>query len=160
MQLRKQYKDLVLEKHGVKLGFMSAFIKATSYALQQIPVINARIEEDQIIYHDYIDISFAVATEKGLVTPVLRNVQQMNYIDIERGVRELSDKARAGRLALEDMVGGTFTISNGGVFGSLMGTPIINRPQSAILGMHGVKDRPVAVNGQVIPDYDAGIDDR
>ncbi|KXJ06221.1 Dihydrolipoyllysine-residue succinyltransferase component of 2-oxoglutarate dehydrogenase complex, mitochondrial [Exaiptasia diaphana] len=136
-------------KHGIKLGFMSAFVKAAAFALQSEPVVNAVIEGNEIVYRDYVDISVAVSTPKGLVVPVIRNVETMNYTDIERAINLLGEKARNNELAIEDMDGGTFTISNGGVFGSLMGTPIINPPQSAILGMHAINDRPVAVNGKV-----------
>lgn len=149
MEFRKMHLDAFVKKYGMKLGFMSAFAKAAAYALQDQPVVNAVIEGQEIIYRDYVDISVAVATPKGLVVPVLRNVESMNYADIELGIAALGDKAKKGLLAVEDMDGGTFTISNGGVFGSLMGTPIINPPQSAILGMHGIFDRPVAVKGQV-----------
>jgi len=149
MALRKQYKDAFMKKHELKLGFMSAFIKASSSGLQQMPTVNAVIEDNYVIYRDFVDISIAVATPKGLVVPVLRDVHSMSFADIERGMSMLGEKARTGALAIEDMDGGTFTISNGGVFGSLMGTPIINPPQSAILGMHGIFDRPVALNGKV-----------
>ncbi|XP_028398601.1 dihydrolipoyllysine-residue succinyltransferase component of 2-oxoglutarate dehydrogenase complex, mitochondrial-like [Dendronephthya gigantea] len=151
MEMRKQHKDSFLKKHNVKLGFMSAFVKASAHALQEIPVVNAVIDDDdnQIIYRDYIDISVAVATPKGLVVPVIRNVEAMNFADIEKTINSLGEKARDGNLAIEEMDGGTFTISNGGVFGSLMGTPIINPPQSAILGIHAINDRPVAINGKV-----------
>lgn len=128
---------------------MSAFVKAAVSALQDQPAVNAVIENNEIVYRDYVDVSVAVATPKGLVVPVLRNCEQMNYADIEKEINALGVKARDNKLAIEDMQGGTFTISNGGVFGSLFGTPIINLPQSAILGMHGVFDRPVAINGQV-----------
>jgi len=147
--LRKEYKDEFLEKHGVKLGFMSCFVAAATRALQRIPAVNAVIDNKEVVYRDYCDISVAVATPKGLVVPVLRNTERMSFLDIERNIGELASKARDGTLAAEDMVGGTFTISNGGVYGSLMGTPIINMPQSAILGMHATFDRPVAVNGEV-----------
>ncbi|XP_045622025.1 dihydrolipoyllysine-residue succinyltransferase component of 2-oxoglutarate dehydrogenase complex, mitochondrial isoform X2 [Procambarus clarkii] len=150
MELRKSIGDQFLKKHGIKLGFMSAFVKACAYALTQQPNVNAVIDGSEIVYRDYVDISVAVATPKGLVVPVLRNVEGMNYLDVEKGIMELGEKARTGSLAVEDMDGGTFTISNGGVFGSLFGTPIINPPQSAILGMHGIFDRPVARNGQVV----------
>lgn len=150
MELRKSIGEQFHKKHGIKLGFMSAFVKASAYALTQQPTVNAVIEGSEIIYRDYVDISVAVATPKGLVVPVLRNVEGMNYLDIERGIAALGEKARTGSLAVEDMDGGTFTISNGGVFGSLFGTPIINPPQSAILGMHGIFNRPVARNGQVV----------
>lgn len=151
MEMRKQHKDAFLKKHNVKLGFMSAFVKASTHALQDIAVVNAVIDDDnnQIVYRDYIDVSVAVATPKGLVVPVIRNVEAMNFADIEKTINTLGEKARDGNLAIEEMDGGTFTISNGGVFGSLMGTPIINPPQSAILGIHAINDRPVAINGKV-----------
>jgi len=138
------------KRHGVKIGFMSPFVRASAYALMDQPVCNAVIEGQEVIYRDYVDISVAVATPKGLVVPVLRNVHSMSYADIEKGMAALAVKARDGNLAVEDMDGGTFTISNGGVFGSLYGTPIINPPQSAILGMHAIVERPVARNGQVV----------
>ncbi|XP_069772210.1 dihydrolipoyllysine-residue succinyltransferase component of 2-oxoglutarate dehydrogenase complex, mitochondrial isoform X2 [Narcine bancroftii] len=149
-EMRTLHKETFLKTHNLKLGFMSAFVKASSFALQNQPVVNAVIDDttNEIIYRDYIDISVAVATPKGLVVPVIRNVETMNYANIEKAINELGDKARKNELAIEDMDGGTFTISNGGVFGSLFGTPIINPPQSAILGMHGIFDRPVAVKGQ------------
>ena len=128
---------------------MSAFVKASAYALTDQPVVNAVIDDQEIIYRDYVDISVAVATPKGLVVPVLRNVEGMNYAQIERTIAELGEKARNNMLAIEDMDGGTFTISNGGVFGSMFGTPIINPPQSAILGMHGIFERPIAISGKV-----------
>lgn len=149
MDFRKTHLDAFVKKYGLKLGFMSAFAKAAAYALQDQPVVNAVIEGQEIVYRDYVDISVAVATPKGLVVPVVRNVESMNYADIELSIAALGEKAKKGLLAVEDMDGGTFTISNGGVFGSLMGTPIINPPQSAILGMHGIFDRPIAVKGQV-----------
>jgi 2-oxoglutarate dehydrogenase E2 component (dihydrolipoamide succinyltransferase) len=149
MQLRKDNQDAFVKRHGIKMGFMSAFVKASAYALQQAPTVNAVIDGQEIIYRDYVDISVAVATPKGLVVPVLRNVQEMNYADIEKGIAELGAKAKKNAITVEDMDGGSFTISNGGVFGSLFGTPIINPPQSAILGMHGVFERPVVRNGQV-----------
>ncbi|XP_026141022.1 dihydrolipoyllysine-residue succinyltransferase component of 2-oxoglutarate dehydrogenase complex, mitochondrial-like [Carassius auratus] len=149
--MRKQYKDAFLKKHGIKLGFMSAFVKAAAYALTEQPAVNAVIDDTtkEIVYRDYVDISVAVATPKGLVVPVIRGVEGMNFTDIERTINELGEKARKNELAVEDMDGGTFTISNGGVFGSMFGTPIINPPQSAILGMHGIFDRPVAIAGKV-----------
>lgn len=150
MQLRKENQDAFVKRHGIKLGFMSAFVKASAYALTQQPTVNAVIDGQEIVYRDYVDISVAVATPKGLVVPVLRNVQDMNYADIEKGIMALGEKAKKNQLAVEDMDGGTFTISNGGVFGSLFGTPIINPPQSAILGMHGTFERPVVRNGQVV----------
>lgn len=153
MDFRKLYKDEVLKKTGVKLGFMSAFSRASVLAMRDIPAVNASIEGenggDTIVYRDYVDISVAVATEKGLVTPVVRNAESMDMVGIEKAIADMGRKARDGKLTIEDMAGGTFTISNGGVFGSLMGTPIINLPQSAVLGLHAIKDRAVAVNGKV-----------
>uniref|UniRef100_A0A3Q1G5N0 Dihydrolipoyllysine-residue succinyltransferase component of 2-oxoglutarate dehydrogenase complex, mitochondrial n=1 Tax=Acanthochromis polyacanthus TaxID=80966 RepID=A0A3Q1G5N0_9TELE len=150
-EMRKSYKDAFLKKHNIKLGFMSAFVKAAAYALSDQPSVNAVIDDTtkEIVYRDYVDISVAVATPKGLVVPVIRNVEGMNFADIEKAINLLGEKARKNELAVEDMDGGTFTISNGGVFGSMFGTPIINPPQSAILGMHGIFDRPVAVGGKV-----------
>uniref|UniRef100_A0A3B4TGS7 Dihydrolipoyllysine-residue succinyltransferase component of 2-oxoglutarate dehydrogenase complex, mitochondrial n=1 Tax=Seriola dumerili TaxID=41447 RepID=A0A3B4TGS7_SERDU len=150
-EMRKAYKDAFLKKHNIKLGFMSAFVKAAAYALSDQPAVNAVIDDTtkEIVYRDYVDISVAVATPKGLVVPVIRNVEGMNFADIEKAINLLGEKARKNELAVEDMDGGTFTISNGGVFGSMFGTPIINPPQSAILGMHGIFDRPVAVGGKV-----------
>ncbi|XP_036201057.1 dihydrolipoyllysine-residue succinyltransferase component of 2-oxoglutarate dehydrogenase complex, mitochondrial-like [Myotis myotis] len=148
--MRAQHKDAFLKKHNLKLGFMSAFVKASAFALQEQPVVNAVIDDTtkEVVYRDYIDISVAVATPRGLVVPVIRNMETMNYADIERAIFELGEKAWKNERAIEDMDGGTFTISNGGVFGSLFGTPIINPPQSAILGMHAIFDRPVAVGGK------------
>ncbi|XP_076835408.1 dihydrolipoyllysine-residue succinyltransferase component of 2-oxoglutarate dehydrogenase complex, mitochondrial [Brachyhypopomus gauderio] len=150
-EMRKVHKDPFLKKHGIKLGFMSAFVKAAAHALVDQPAVNAVIDDTtkEIVYRDYVDISVAVATPKGLVVPVIRGVEGMDFADIEKAIHELGEKARKNELAVEDMDGGTFTISNGGVFGSLFGTPIINPPQSAILGMHGIFDRPVAVGGKV-----------
>ncbi|KAF9126736.1 2-oxoglutarate dehydrogenase complex E2 component [Mortierella sp. GBA39] len=149
MKLRSNYKDAVLKKHNVKLGFMSAFVKASCYALKELPAVNARIEGDSIVYNDYVDVSVAVATPKGLVTPVIRNAESLSFVEVEKSIAQYGAKARDGQIAIEDLSGGTFTISNGGVFGSMMGTPIINMPQSAILGMHAIKERPVAVDGKV-----------
>ncbi|KAJ2590095.1 2-oxoglutarate dehydrogenase complex E2 component [Coemansia sp. D1744] len=149
IDMRKQYKDLVLKTHGVKLGYMGAFVKASSYALQAVPEVNASIDGDHMVYYDYCDVSVAVATPKGLVTPVLRNTERMGIVDVEQEIANLGTKARDNKITVEDMAGGTFTISNGGVFGSLYGTPIINMPQAAILGMHAIKDRPVVVNGEI-----------
>ncbi|KAJ5372129.1 Dihydrolipoamide succinyltransferase [Penicillium concentricum] len=153
MEFRKLYKDDVLKKTGVKLGFMSAFSRACVLAMKDIPAVNASIEGpnggDTIVYRDYVDISVAVATEKGLVTPVVRNTEGKDLVGIEKAIADLGKKARDNKLTIEDMAGGTFTISNGGVFGSLMGTPIINVPQTAVLGLHAIKDKPVAVNGKV-----------
>ncbi|RAO72973.1 uncharacterized protein BHQ10_008985 [Talaromyces amestolkiae] len=153
MELRKLYKDDVLKKTGVKLGFMSAFSRACVLAMKDLPAVNASIEGpnggDTIVYRDYVDISVAVATEKGLVTPVVRNAESMDLVGIEKAIADLGKKARDNKLTIEDMAGGTFTISNGGVFGSLMGTPIINLPQTAVLGLHAIKERAVVVNGKV-----------
>lgn len=150
MSLRTQYKDKFKEKHGVNLGFMSFFTKAVCFALQEWPAVNAYIDGDSLVYHDYCDISIAVSAPKGLVVPVIRNAESMGMADIEKKVVELATKARDNKLTIDEMTGGTFTITNGGVFGSLMSTPIINIPQSAILGMHKIEDRPMAVNGQVV----------
>lgn len=154
MEMRKLYKDDILKQKGVKLGFMSAFAKASCLALKEIPGANASIEGpgagEQIVYRDYVDLSVAVATPKGLVTPVVRNAESLSFVEIEEEIARLGVKARDNKLSLEDMAGGTFTISNGGVFGSLYGTPIINLPQSAVLGMHTIKDTPVVRNGQIV----------
>lgn len=150
MELRAKYKDKFKEKHGVGLGFMSFFTKAVCEALKEFPAVNARIEGEEIVFNDFADISIAVSAPKGLVVPVIRNAEAMSLAQIESTVVELAVKARDGKLTLEEMTGGTFTITNGGVFGSMMSTPIINAPQSAILGMHNIVERPVAVNGQVV----------
>ena len=150
MALRAKYKDKFKEKHGVNLGFMSFFTKATCYALQEWPAVNAYIDGDELVYHDYCDISIAVSAPKGLVVPIIRNAESLSMADIEKKVVELATKARDNKLSMEEMQGGTFTITNGGVFGSLMSTPIINIPQSAILGMHKIEDRAVVVNGQIV----------
>ncbi|HEX8678158.1 MAG TPA: 2-oxoglutarate dehydrogenase complex dihydrolipoyllysine-residue succinyltransferase, partial [Segetibacter sp.] len=150
MGLRTQFKDKFKEKHGTNLGFMSFFTKAVCYALQEWPSVNAYIDGDSIIYHDYCDISIAVSAPKGLVVPVIRNAESLSMAEIEKKVVELAGKARENKLSMAEMQGGTFTITNGGVFGSLMSTPIINIPQSAILGMHKIQERPMAVNGQVV----------
>jgi len=149
MSMRKQHKEAFEGKHGVKLGFMSAFLKASALALQEIPAVNAVIEGGDIVYRDYVDVSVAVASPRGLVVPVVRDVQDKDFAGIERTLADLAGKARNDAITLEEMSGGTFTVSNGGVFGSMMGTPIINPPQSAILGMHATKMRPVAINGEV-----------
>ena len=147
--LREKYKESFEEKFGVKLGFMGMFLKASSIALQEMPIVNASIDGDDIIYHGFQDIGVAVSTERGLVVPVVRNVQNLTIAEIELAIRDLSLKARDGKLDIEDMTGGTFTVSNGGVFGSLLSTPILNPPQSAILGMHKIQERPMAVKGNV-----------
>ncbi|KAL7730836.1 hypothetical protein ACLKA6_003598 [Drosophila palustris] len=150
MNFRKENMDAFMKKYGIKLGFMSIFSKASANALQDQPVVNAVIDGQETLYRDFIDISVAVATPRGLVVPVIRNVENMNYADIEKALGGLADKAKRDAITVQDMEGGTFTISNGGVFGSLMGTPIINMPQSAILGMHGILERPIAIKGQVV----------
>src|SRR3984893_2905826 len=150
MEIRTKFKDKFKEKHGVGLGFMSFFAKACCIALQEWPSVNAYIDGDQLVYHDYCDISIAVSTPRGLTVPVIRNVESLSMAEIEKRVIELANKARDNKLSLEELQGGTFTITNGGVFGSLMSTPIINLQQSAILGMHKIEERPVAVNGQVV----------
>ena len=149
MDIRKQYQDIFDKRHGIRLGFMSFYIKAVTEALKRFPEVNASIDGDDIVYHNYFDISIAVSTPRGLVTPVLRDTDTMNLAEIEKAVRDLALKGRDGKLTVADMTGGNFTVTNGGVFGSLMSTPILNLPQSAILGMHAIKDRPMAVNGQV-----------
>ncbi|MBH1891688.1 2-oxoglutarate dehydrogenase complex dihydrolipoyllysine-residue succinyltransferase [Serratia marcescens] len=150
MDLRKQYGEAFEKRHGVRLGFMSFYIKAVVEALKRFPEVNASIDGSDVVYHNYFDISIAVSTPRGLVTPVLRDVDAMSMADIEKKIKELAVKGRDGKLTVEELTGGNFTITNGGVFGSLMSTPIINPPQSAILGMHAIKDRPMAVNGQVV----------
>lgn len=150
MDIRKQNKDAFNKAHGVNLGFMSFFAKACAIALSEWPAVNAYIDGDELVYHDYADISIAVSTPRGLTVPVIRNVESLSMADIERKVIELATKARDNKLTMEELQGGTFTITNGGVFGSLMSTPIINLPQSAILGMHKIQERPMAINGQVV----------
>jgi len=150
MAARNQYKDVFEKRHGVKLGFMAFFVKAVVAALKAVPEVNAEIDGQDLVYKNHYDIGVAVGTDKGLVVPVLRGADHMGLAEIEKGVSELGKKARDGHLALEDLQGGTFTISNGGVYGSLMSTPILNAPQSGILGMHKIQERPMAVNGQVV----------
>jgi len=150
MEIRKKFKDKFKEQHGVNLGFMSFFAKACCYALQKFPSVNAYIDGEQIIFHDYCDISIAVSAPKGLVVPVIRNAESLGMAGLEAAVLDLATKAKNNKLTIEEMSGGTFTITNGGVFGSMMSTPIINIPQSAILGMHNIVERPMAVNGQVV----------
>ena len=149
MELRSQYKDSFLKRHDVKLGFMSFFAKAATEALKRFPAVNASIDGNDMVYHGYQDIGVAVSTDKGLVVPVLRDVDGMGLADIEKSIVDYGTKAKAGKLGIEDMTGGTFTITNGGIFGSLISTPILNPPQTAILGMHKIQERPMAVNGQV-----------
>lgn len=151
MALRKQYKDQFEKTHnGTRLGFMSFFVKASAEALKRYPAVNASLDGNDMVYHGYQDVSVAVSTERGLVVPVLRDVEAMSLADIEKGIVELANKAKQGKLTMEEMQGGTFTITNGGIFGSLLSTPILNAPQTAILGMHKIQDRPVAENGQVV----------
>jgi 2-oxoglutarate dehydrogenase E2 component (dihydrolipoamide succinyltransferase) len=150
MELRSRYKEKFEKEQGVKLGFMSFFVKAVVEALKRYPVINASSEDNDIIYHDYWDISVAVSTPRGLVTPVLRDADRMNFAEIEKTLADMATRARDGKISLEELTGGTFTITNGGVFGSLFSTPIINPPQCGILGMHAVKERPVVVDGQIV----------
>ena len=149
-KLRATYKQSFVDKHGVKLGFMSFFVKAAVHALKKYPVINASVDGNDIVYHGYFDIGIAVGSPRGLVVPVLRNADQMSFADIEKKIAEYGAKARDGKLGIEEMTGGTFSISNGGVFGSMLSTPIINPPQSAILGVHATKDRAVVENGQIV----------
>ncbi len=149
MKMRKKYQEKFVAKYGIKLGFMSIFAKACAKALQELPAVNAQIDGNELIYHDFVDISIAISTPTGLVVPPVKNVESLSYADIEKQIAYLAKKARAGKLTLDEMQGGTFTITNGGIFGSMLSTPIINEPQSAILGMHNIIQRPVAVDGQV-----------
>ncbi|HEX7370293.1 MULTISPECIES: 2-oxoglutarate dehydrogenase complex dihydrolipoyllysine-residue succinyltransferase [Rhodanobacter] len=150
VKMRKALGDAFQKEHGIKLGFMSFFVKAAAEALKRYPFVNASVDGNDVIYHGYQDISIAVSTDKGLVTPVLRDVQDMSFADVEKGIAEYANKARANKLSLDDLQGGTFTITNGGTFGSLLSTPIVNPPQSAILGMHTIKERAIVENGQII----------
>ena len=147
---REKYKELFEKKHGVKLGFMSFFTKAVALAVNDIPAVNAQIDGDEIVYHNYLDVSVAVSAPNGLVVPVVRNADKLSFADIEKAIGDFGARAKAGTLTMEDMAGGTFTISNGGVFGGLMSTPIINPPQSAVLGLHRIEDRPVVRNGEIV----------
>lgn len=149
MELRKQYQEQFEKRHGTRLGFMSFYVKAVTEALKRYPEVNASIDGEEIVYHNYFDISMAVSTPRGLVTPVLKDCDMLGMADIEKGIKELAIKGRDGKLKVEELIGGNFTITNGGVFGSLMSTPIINPPQAAILGMHKIQDRPMAINGKV-----------
>ena len=149
MEMRKENQEDFQNRYGIKLGFMSFFVKACVLALKAFPAVNAEIDADEIIYKNYYNISFAVGTDKGLVVPVLRNADELSFADIEKNIKEISEKARDGKLTIEDLQGGTFTISNGGVYGSMLSTPILNLPQSGVLGMHNIVERPVAVNGEV-----------
>ena len=150
MELRNQYKEVFEKKHGVKLGFMSFFVKAVIQALKDIPAVNAEVDGDDVVYKNYYNIGVAVGIEKGLVVPVVRDADRMSFAQVEKAIAEFGKRARDGQLKIEEMQGGTFTISNGGIYGSLMSTPILNAPQSGILGMHKIQERPVAANGQVV----------
>uniref|UniRef100_UPI00069C0D43 2-oxoglutarate dehydrogenase complex dihydrolipoyllysine-residue succinyltransferase n=1 Tax=Burkholderia pseudomallei TaxID=28450 RepID=UPI00069C0D43 len=150
MDLRAKYKDKFEKEHGVKLGFMSFFVKAAVHALKKFPLVNASIDGNDIVYHGYFDIGIAVGSPRGLVVPILRNADQLSLAEIEKKIAEFGQKAKDGKLSIEEMTGGTFSISNGGVFGSMLSTPIINPPQSAILGVHATKERPVVENGQIV----------
>jgi 2-oxoglutarate dehydrogenase E2 component (dihydrolipoamide succinyltransferase) len=150
MDLRKKFQDAFTKEHGTKLGFMSFFVKAAVHALKKYPVLNASVDGNDIIYHGYFDIGIAVGSPRGLVVPILRNADQMSFADIEKKIAEFGKKAQEGKLSIDDMTGGTFSISNGGTFGSMLSTPIINPPQSAILGVHATKDRAVVENGQIV----------
>ena len=150
MDLRAKYKDKFEKEHGVKLGFMSFFVKAAVAALKKFPIINASVDGKDIVYHGYFDIGIAIGSPRGLVVPILRDANQMSIADIEKSIKEFSNKAKDGKIAIADLIGGTFSITNGGTFGSMMSTPIINPPQSAILGMHATKDRPVVENGEIV----------
>ncbi|RFF31928.1 2-oxoglutarate dehydrogenase complex dihydrolipoyllysine-residue succinyltransferase [Wenzhouxiangella sediminis] len=150
MDIRSRYKEDFQKKHGIKLGFMSFFVKAACEALQKHPVVNASVDGDEIIYHGYQDVGIAVSTDRGLVVPVLRDAHRMGLAEIEQGIADYAEKARKGTIQLDDLQGGTFTITNGGVFGSLLSTPLLNMPQSAILGMHTIKERPVAIDGEIV----------
>ncbi|MCJ2188655.1 2-oxoglutarate dehydrogenase complex dihydrolipoyllysine-residue succinyltransferase, partial [Novosphingobium beihaiensis] len=150
IEARNKYKDVFAKKHGIKLGFMSFFAKASVLALKDIPAVNAQIDGDEIVYHDYVDISIAVSAPNGLVVPVVKDCDKLGFAGIEQAIADYGKKAKEGTLTMEDMKGGTFTISNGGVFGGLMSTPIINPPQSAVLGLHRIEDRPVVRDGQIV----------
>ena len=150
MQMRKENQEDFQNRYGIKLGFMSFFVKACVLGLKSFPAINAEIEDQEIIYKNYYNISFAVGTDKGLVVPVLRNADELSFADIEKNIKSLSEKAKNGNLTIEDLQGGTFTISNGGVYGSMLSTPILNPPQSGVLGMHNIVERPVVVDGEIV----------
>ena len=149
MEMRKINQEDFQKRYGIKLGFMSFFVKACVVALKTFPAVNAEIDGNEIIYKNYYNVSFAVGTDKGLVVPVLRNADELSFADIEKNIKEISEKARDGKLAIEDLQGGTFTITNGGVYGSMLSTPILNLPQSAVLGMHNIVERPVVINGEI-----------
>jgi 2-oxoglutarate dehydrogenase E2 component (dihydrolipoamide succinyltransferase) len=150
MDLRKAHQDAFVARHGIKLGFMSFFVKAACDALRLVPAVNASVRGDEIVYHDYCDIGVAVGGGKGLVVPIIRNAERLGFAEVEKTIAEYGKRAKDNKLTLEEMQGGTFTVSNGGIYGSMMSTPIVNPPQSGILGMHAINDRPMAVNGQVV----------
>ncbi|MGI8705130.1 MAG: 2-oxoglutarate dehydrogenase complex dihydrolipoyllysine-residue succinyltransferase, partial [Sphingomicrobium sp.] len=150
MEARSRYKELFEKKHGIRLGFMGFFVKAVALAVRDVPSVNASIDGEEIVYHDYLDVSIAVSAPKGLVVPVVRNAQAMSFAEIEKAIADFGKRAKEGTLSVDEMQGGTFTISNGGVFGSLLSTPILNPPQSAVLGMHRIEERPAAVDGEVV----------
>ena len=150
IQLRKSYQDDFVEKHGVKLGFMSIFVKATVQALKEYPIINASVEGDNILYHNFYDIGVAVGGGKGLVVPIVRDADELSFAQIESKIKLFGEKARENKLSVDELTGGTFTISNGGIYGSLLSTPIVNSPQSAILGMHKISEKPIVKNGEIV----------
>jgi 2-oxoglutarate dehydrogenase E2 component (dihydrolipoamide succinyltransferase) len=150
MDMRNRYKDKFEKEHGVKLGFMSFFVKAAVHALKKYPVVNASVDGTDIVYHGYFDVGIAVGSPRGLVVPIVRNCDQLSFADVEKQITDFGKRAQDGKLTIEELTGGTFSISNGGVFGSMLSTPIINPPQSAILGVHATKDRPVVENGQIV----------
>ena len=151
MNLRKRYQEQFETEHGVRLGFMSFFVKASIEALRRFPVVNASVEDQDIVYHDYFDIGIAVSTERGLLVPVIRDADRLGFAGLESTINEYGVKARQGSISMDELTGGTFTVTNGGVFGSMLSTPILNPPQSAILGMHQIQQRPVVVDGEVVP---------
>jgi 2-oxoglutarate dehydrogenase E2 component (dihydrolipoamide succinyltransferase) len=150
MAMRSKYRDVFEKKHGVRLGFMSFFAKASVEALKKFPVLNASVEDNDILYHNYYDIGIAVSSERGLMVPVIRDVDQMSFAEFEAALTDMAGKAQAGTISMEDLTGGTFTITNGGIFGSMMSTPILNQPQSAILGMHSIQQRPMVIDGEIV----------
>jgi 2-oxoglutarate dehydrogenase E2 component (dihydrolipoamide succinyltransferase) len=150
IEMRKEHQEDFQNRFGIKLGFMSFFVKACIVGLKSFPAINAEIENEDIVYKNYYNISFAVGTDKGLVVPVIKNSDELSFADIEKNIKNISEKARDGKLTIEDLQGGTFTISNGGVYGSMLSTPILNTPQSGVLGMHNIVERPVVINGEII----------
>jgi 2-oxoglutarate dehydrogenase E2 component (dihydrolipoamide succinyltransferase) len=150
MAMRSKYRDVFEKKHGVRLGFMSFFAKASVEALKKFPVLNASVDGNDILYHNYYDIGIAVSSERGLMVPIIRDVDQMSFAEFEAALNDVAGRAQAGTISMEDLTGGTFTITNGGIFGSMMSTPILNQPQSAILGMHSIQQRPMVVDGEIV----------